>query len=583
MKQPPAHILVVDDEALVEYLILQKFRREIREQRYSFRFASNGLAALEELRSSNSIDMVLTDIRMPDMDGLTLLEKLNEFHIDTKAVVVSAFSDLRNIRMAMNRGAFDFLTKPIDLADLELTIEKTLRHVIQLRQEKEKLRQAQEQLRYFAFHDVLTNLANRTWFMRQLEQAIDQRQRNPEYTFAVLLLDLDRFKIINDTHGHMVGDYLLIGAASRLQDCLRASDTIARLGGDEFTILIEGVRETELAYLAERICTSFAQPFQIGDYAFHVGVSIGITTSDTGYERAEMVLRDADVAMYRAKQLNEHYALFDPVMHAHVAERLSLETALRAALERGDLLNYYQPIVNFATGQIVGFEVLARWNHATKGWVSPAQFIHIAEEIGVIHQLGRSLLRLACQQFQQWQHQFPDLQISLSINLSPAQLRVPTLASDIRSILEEYSLSGSSLKLELTESALFGDTQAFDRVIYELLDLQIKLCIDDFGTGYSSLSRLHAFPITTLKIDQSFVRQMPHSAPHEATVRVIAMLAEMLGMDVIAEGIETTEETELLREIGCTVGQGYLIAPPLDAQAATTFLAGYLGGGAASG
>lgn len=577
MKQRAAHILVVDDEQLVEYMILQKFRRQIRDEQYRFLFAPNGSEAIEKLRAELPIDMILTDIRMPEMDGLTLLEKLKEIDQDIKTVVVSAYGDLRNIRAAMNRGAFDFLTKPIDLDDLDLTIQKTLDHINRLRSEQAQLRLAQEQIRYFAFHDVLTNLMNRAWFLRMLTHAIELNQRDDAHTYAILLLDLDRFKVINDSHGHTIGDYLLISVAARLQECVRSSDSIARLGGDEFAILLENIQDMrEVLLVIQRIREKLNAPFQIGEHQFHISASIGITTSTVGYAQAERALRDADVAMYRAKREADGYTLFDTSMHTQIAERLQIENDIRQGIARGEFQNFYQPIVDFVSGRLIGFEVLARWKHPTQGWISPARFIAIAEETGLIHELSRILFRQACQQLRAWQLAYPTLPIQLNINVSPIQLRSTTLVRDLQEALEAYQIAGESIKLELIESALLDEVHVYTKRIFELLDLGLRLCIDDFGTGYSSLSRLHAFPIATLKIDQSFVRQMGHSEVHFATVKIIIALAQMLGMNVVAEGIESDAERNILQELGCVIGQGYLFSPPLAADGASAYLAGYL-------
>ena len=573
MNAQTAHILVVDDEKLTEFMILQTFRRQIRDQTYHFSFALNGLAALEALATDTKIDMILTDIRMPEMDGLTLLEKLKELNKDIKAVVISAYGDMRNIRMAMNRGAFDFLTKPIDLEDLEHTIQRTLDHVAQIQREQNQLRQAQEQLRYFAFHDVLTNLANRTWFMRQLDRAIELHQFNPEHSYTVLLLDIDRFKAINDSYGHLVGDYLLISVGARLQDCLHPSDTIARLGGDEFIILLEGRHDiSSVLQLIQRVQLSLRPPFMIGEHQIHLSSSIGITTHDIGYRNAVEALRDASATMYRAKRNPEGYATFDPSMHAHITERLQFENSVRQGIAQGQFFNFYQPIVELQTGSLLGFEMLARWQHPQHGWISPAKFISVAEEVGLIQELSRQLLREGCQQLKEWQAAFPNQSLLLHINVSPIQLRAATFVSQLQEVLTSYDLSGQHFRLELTESALLDDVQTYTTAIVELLDMGLQLCIDDFGTGYSSLKRLHDFPITTMKIDQSFIRQMITSQPHLATIKMIIVLAKMLDMDVVAEGIETTDEAQLLIDLGCSIGQGYLIARPMASEAATSYL-----------
>ncbi|MBE9115181.1 EAL domain-containing protein [Lusitaniella coriacea LEGE 07157] len=578
-----SRILVVDDESLLEYLILQKFRRQIRNNRYQFVFASNGVNALEKIQQEDTFDMILTDLRMPEMDGLTLLEKLRKIDKNIKTVVVSAYGDMQNLRAAMNRGAFDFLVKPVDLQDLEKTIKKTLEHINTNKLQQAQLQKAQEKVQYLAFNDALTDLVNRNFFMQTLKKTIATNSTKTDRLYAVLFLDLDRFKIVNDSLGHTIGDRLLQNVANKLKECSHSNNIVARFGGDEFAILLDNIQDSsEATHLAQRIQTALEQPVQIENYKIYITASIGISLSSIRYEKVEDVIRDADVAMYRAKdQEKSRYAIFDPSMQAMVAERLQLEGDLRKALDNQEFYdrnrpqefyNHYQPIVSLKTGKIVGFEVLVRWNHPQQGTISPLKFIPIAEETQLIDRLGWWIFQEGCAQLKRWKEEFPHLFFCLNINVSAIQLKQVDFSQKCQEILQSFSLEGSRLKLELTESCLLEDLPKQIAQLSEIKAIQVQLCIDDFGTGYSSLSRLHEFPIDTLKIDRSFIHRMTSSTGHYATVEMIVALAHTLNLNVVAEGIETGEELESLIKLGCEFGQGYLFSRPLDSQAATEFL-----------
>lgn len=443
-------------------------------------------------------------------------------------------------------------------------------------------KQAEQQLLHHALHDSLTGLANRALFMDRLQQAIERSKRLPDYKFAVLFLDLDRFKILNDSLGHIVGDQLLIGIARRLEACLRSVDTIARLGGDEFTILLEGIRGADDAdSLAERIHQALQAPFNLEGQEVFTSASIGIALSETGYDCPADLLRNADTAMYRAKTLGRsRHALFDTAMHKRAMALLQLETDLRRVVTGSDLLTrqteefrlYYQPIVALATGKLVGCEALIRWFHPERGLIAPAEFIPLAEDTGLIVPLGQWILTQACSQLRQWQQQFAMIPpLSVSVNLSTKQFSQPSLIEQIRQLLLQTELHSSqlnlNLKLEITESAIMENTELAQTMLEQLKAMGVQLLIDDFGTGYSSLSYLHRFPIDTVKIDQSFVSQM--SSDHESAeiVRAIVTLAHNLGMTVIAEGIETAEQLSQLRSLGAEYGQGYFFAQPLSSEA----------------
>ncbi|MFM7427606.1 MAG: putative bifunctional diguanylate cyclase/phosphodiesterase, partial [Elainella sp.] len=442
-------------------------------------------------------------------------------------------------------------------------------------------KQAEHQLVHHALHDNLTGLANRTLFMDRLQQAIGRSKRLAGYRFAVLFMDRDRFKVLNDSLGHVVGDQLLVAIARRLESCLRSVDTIARLGGDEFTILLEGIHDAEDAcHLADRIHQSLQGPFSLTGQEVFTSASIGIALSETEYDRPEDLLRNADTAMYRAKTLGRsRHALFDTAMHKRAVALLQLETDLRRAVAASGTAQpqefriQYQPIVALATGQLSGFEALVRWQHPERGLISPTEFIPLAEDTGLIVPLGQWILTEACQQLQRWQ-QTTEAPLSISVNLSTKQFSQPSLIDQVRQLLEHPDLQNSNvkLKLEITESVIMENADAAKAMLDQLKAMGVHLLIDDFGTGYSSLSYLHRFPIDTVKIDQSFISHMSTDSESAEIVRAIVSLAHNLGMNVIAEGIELIEQLRQLKSLGAEYGQGFLFAKPLDSTEVETLL-----------
>jgi diguanylate cyclase (GGDEF)-like protein/PAS domain S-box-containing protein len=427
-------------------------------------------------------------------------------------------------------------------------------------------KQAEERLLHDAFHDALTGLPNRALFIDHLKLTIAQSKRNKARKFAVLFLDLDRFKVVNDSLGHIIGDQLLVGIARRLELCLREGDTVARVGGDEFTILLDDlVEESEAEFIAERIQQEVGTPFFLGGREVFTTVSIGIAPSSRGYEQPDEILRDADTAMYRAKSLGKaRHEVFDEAMHALAVNLLQLETDLRRAQERNEFIIEYQPIVSLTDFRVSGFEALVRWQHPDRGLVSPIDFIPVAEEGGQILQIGQWVLRQACVDMRGWQERFPaDPPLFVTVNLSAKQFAQPDLIEQVKESLEFSNLDPNCLKLEITESVVMDDIETGTAMLFQLRALGVRLSIDDFGTGYSSLSYLHRFPIDTLKIDRSFVTRIVNDKENIEIVRTILMLAENLGMDVVAEGVETQEQMALLRQLSCQSGQGYFFSKPM--------------------
>lgn len=449
---------------------------------------------------------------------------------------------------------------------------------------------AEEKLNHYARHDPLTNLPNRVEFMNHLRQAVERANGNDFARFAVLFLDLDRFKVVNDSLGHTIGDKLLVAIAERLTSCVRPGDVVARLGGDEFTILLNRTGPIEdVARVAERLQFKLSEPFKLDNYEVFTTASIGIIISDDVPRNPEDFLRDADAAMYRAKDSGKaRYEIFDREMHVRNMDLLQVETDLRHASERGEFEVFYQPIVDLETGDVREFEALIRWRHPKHGLVAPNQFIGVAEETGLIIPIGRWILGEACRQTAEWQHGL-DFPLSISVNLSAKQLMHPTLISNIREILQQTGLDPRALKLEVTESTVMEHSDTSLAVLSELKQMGISLSTDDFGTGYSSLSYLHHFPFDRLKIDRSFVNKMSEDEKSSAIVKTILMLGENLGIEVVAEGIESGSQLDLLRRLGCPLGQGYLFSRPVSAAGVDEMLlerlnfAGTAGAGRLSG
>jgi diguanylate cyclase (GGDEF)-like protein/PAS domain S-box-containing protein len=437
----------------------------------------------------------------------------------------------------------------------------------------ERLR-AQQKLWHAAFYDALTGLPNRALFMERLGQAQARARGRSGNAFAVLFLDLDRFKVVNDSMGHRAGDQLLVAIARRLDRIRRAGDTVARLGGDEFGFLIEGVDDAAAAgRVADRVQREVSQPFEIGGQEVFTSASIGIALGGTGEHRPEDLLRDADTAMYRAKALGvARHAVFDASMHDHAVARMEMENDLRRAVERGELRVHYQPVVALQSARIVGFEALARWQHPSRGLVAPREFIPLAEDTGVVGALGRWVLLEACRQVRALQLAHPQ-DLTLAVNVSGRQILQTDFVEQIRQLLEETGFPAHLLRLELTETVLLENEAAASRCLQALRKLGVKLAIDDFGTGYSSLMWLHRMPVDVLKIDASFVAGMADDDRNRRIVDAILSLGRNLGLEVIAEGVETTQQAQALYRLGCAAVQGFLFSEPMEPADAARLLA----------
>ena len=435
-------------------------------------------------------------------------------------------------------------------------------------------KRAEDRLAHDAFHDALTQLPNRALFMDRLERAVARRRRGHEKDVALLFLDLDRFKVVNDSLGHMVGDELLRQIARLLASEVREEDTVARIGGDEFAILLDGVDDaSDPTHVAERIQERLRKPFRLQGHDVFTSMSIGITFGGADVARAEDLLRDADTAMYRAKEMGPaRYQIFDEAMHTHAVTLLQLETDLRLALERQEFVVHYQPVHSLDDRRLLGFEALVRWQHPSRGLLPPQTFIPVAEETGLIVPLGEWVLRTAAAQLRVWQERHAARrELFVSVNLSARQFTHSELVEVVQDVLDQTGLPGPALRLELTESVVMENPDSAVRMLRRLREMGVGLCIDDFGTGYSSLNYLHDFPIDTLKIDRSFVARMSEKGEHDLIATIVA-LARNLGLQAVAEGVETEEQLERLRELGPTSVQGFLFSTPLDERAAGALL-----------
>jgi diguanylate cyclase (GGDEF)-like protein len=594
-------ILIVDDMADNLRVLSSILARE----GYNVRKALNWQMALTATQTVLP-DLILLDIMMPEVDGYEICQafKASELTADIPVIFISALDDVFDKVKAFRAGGVDYITKPFEFQEvlvrvqnqlalrsarleiLKLNIElehRVKQRTAELEKALQKLQQEinsrqklQSQLLDIALHDSLTGLPNRVLFIRRLENALNRAKQESNYQFAVLFLDCDRFKVVNDSLGHLVGDELLIGIAHRLQACLIPIDTLARLGGDEFGILLENITDINIAIqVAERIIQQLSLAFNLSRYEVFMNASIGISWGNKDYDRPEYLLRDADTAMYRAKaQGRAKYHVFNPAMHQEAIQLLELENDLRRAVERQEFLVYYQPIVSLTTGRISGFEALVRWQHPTRGLIAPTEFIPVAEETGLINAINTWVLQSACHQLSIWQHHpvTPE-PLTMSVNLSARLFLQPNLVEQIDQIIYESKINSTYLELEITESVIMENTRAIKIILQQLKQRKIKLIMDDFGTGYSSLSYLHSFPFNALKIDKSFVKRMQENKENMGLVPAMIGIANSMGMSAIAEGVETQEQLALLRSLNCNSAQGYLFSQPVEQQLVLKLLA----------
>jgi len=693
MKPHTNRLLIVDDNEMNRDMLARRLARKGYDV-----LVANGAHDLVESIKQDGIDLVLLDIEMPEISGLDALRILRKVYsaAELPVIMVTAKNQSEDIITALDLGANDYLTKPIDFPVAVARISTQLAH----KRAQEALKESEERYALAALgsndglwdwnipenevhfsarwksmlgfqeneisnkpeewfdriHDAdrarvkneitahqngatphfesehrmlhhdgtfrwmlsrgiairdqsgrplrmagsqtditqakvsdpLTGLPNRLLFIDRLNRLIKYSKRRKNHCFAVVFMDLDGFKMINDSMGHLVGDQLLVGVAERLEKCLRATDTlarlrdtytVARLGGDEFTVLLDDLKDPNDAKIAaDRLMKALKPPFLLAGKEVYTSVSIGIAQSNPVYEGPDEMLRDADTAMYHAKSLGKgRYEVFDAKMRANVMARLQLETDLRHALERGEFRNFYQPIVNLASGEIAGFEALLRWQHPTRGLLGPVEFIGVVEETGLIREVGWWNLSEACRQISEWRAASPaNRNLIISVNLSAKQFLQPNLVADIADLLREIKLPPDALKLEITESTVMKDPSGAVEMLQEIKSLGVRLAIDDFGTGYSSLSYLHRFPLDTLKIDRSFISSMDDDGDGMEIARTILPMAKNLRLDVVAEGVETLEQFEVLKKFNCAYGQGFYFSRPLSAEGIATLLKGDL-------
>jgi len=447
----------------------------------------------------------------------------------------------------------------------EQQVRELSRYVEELETSSETLRESHERFRHAAYHDALTGLPNRNYFIDTLKALLRDSRERTDSNFAILLLDLNRFKTINDSLGHSMGDKLIKHVAKRVSLMVREGDMVARFSGDKFGIILSDlIMQDEAKAFAERLIKRVAEPYTLDDRQVFTSVKIGIAFGNSKYQEAEDILRDADIAMYYAKDNNENQVIFDQKMHVRAVTRMQLETDLRFAIERNEFELYYQPIIGLGSASLVGFEALVRWNHPQRGLVPPNEFIPISENTGLIVPMTIQILHSACAQVARWQRSYPsDAPLSVAVNLSGKHFAHPNLPDQINDVLRETGLGAPSLKLELTESAVMENAETAILMLKQIKETGVQISIDDFGTGYSSLSYLHRFPIDLLKVDRSFVSAMEENSENGEIVRTVIALAKALKLKVVAEGIESIHQFHQLRILGCEYGQGYLFSKPL--------------------
>ncbi|MFH7027742.1 MAG: EAL domain-containing protein [Heteroscytonema crispum UTEX LB 1556] len=594
-------ILIIDDTADN----LRVLSSLLTKHGYNVRKALNWQMALTACQTVLP-DLILLDIMMPDIDGYEVCHRFKAWELTANipVIFISALDHVFDKVKAFKTGGVDYITKPFEFEEVlvrvqnQLALREAQLEILKLNTELEErvkertyelekaLQKVQQEINYrqqlqsklleIALHDSLTGLPNRVLFIRRLEKALNRAKQESNYQFSVLFLDCDRFKVVNDSLGHLVGDELLISIAHRLQASLSPFDTLARLGGDEFGILLESITDISMAIkVANRILQQLSVAFKLSRYEVFMNASIGINWGHKNYEKPEYLLRDADTAMYRAKALGRaRYHVFDPTMHQQAIQLLQIENDLRRAVKRQEFLVYYQPIISLTTGRIAGFEALVRWQHPIRGLVPPIEFIPVAEETGLIAYIDTWVLQTACHQLRIWQKtNAASANLTISVNLSARVFSQTNLIAKIDQILQETQLQPASLELEITESVIMENTDVVTKILQQLRKRGIKLIMDDFGTGYSSLSYLHSLPLNALKIDQSFVKRMQENQENMGLVPAMIGIANSMGMNAIAEGVETKEQLAQLKHLNCDYAQGYLFSKPIKQELVLDLLA----------
>lgn len=563
----PFNLLILEDCPADAELILETLRTSgLDPQWRRVDTEKDYLASLDPVP-----DLILSDFHMPTFDARRAVRILKERGLDIPFIVVSGCIGEEMAVQCIKDGAIDYLLKD-RLGRLGSAVTQALERK-RLQLEKQAV---EERLFHESFHDTLTGLPNRALFLERLERALLRSKRDQAYMFAVLLLNLKGYSVVNDSLGPSAGDQLLIEASLRLTRHVRSVDSVARLGSDEFLLLLDDLKTaTNSSRVATRIQEALAMPFNVNGREVFLSANIGITASTTGYDHAEDMLRDAGAAMYRAKESGQGaFVMYDATMHARAMARIKLEGDLRRALEQEEFRLYYQPIVSLDTGRVAGFEALLRWQHPEQGLISPADYIHVAEATGLILPVGRWALLEACRQLHQWrQRDSASARVTMSVNLSSRQLNDPDLLPFIEEMLRDTDLDEGALKLEVTESVMMENVQSVAPLLQTMKRHRIHICIDDFGTGYSSLSYLQKLPIDFLKIDRSFIACMNEDPKSREIIHTITSLAHTLGTEVIAEGVEHPEQVVRLKAWKCQYGQGYYFAKPLTSEAATDLLA----------
>jgi diguanylate cyclase (GGDEF)-like protein len=611
-----SNILIVDDTPDN----LRLLSKTLSQEGYQVRCAVNGSMALLTIQVKLP-DLILLDINMPDLDGFEICQQLKQSDVtkDIPIIFVSALDEVFDKVRAFELGAVDYICKPFQIPEVlsrvsnQLNIQSLRKQLVQknrllqleitnritaetkirqlnleleqkiiartsrLRAEINERKQAQKKLEYLAWHDSLTGLPNRLWLIKKLTKILALTQQELNYQFAITLLDCNRFKIINDSLGRQAGDQLLTMITERLNTEIKSRDIfITHFGEDKFAIIIEKIQTQNCAIaLAKKIQQCLAPVFIFEQREIFITFNMGIVIADSHYLKPEDIFRDADLAIQKAKNSSSHYyKVFDTTLQNNTLEILEIETDLRLALKRQEFYLCYQPILCLQTGKIKGFETLARWHHSQKGFISPAKFIPIAEQTNLILPLGMWILQQACQQISVWQ-KYLDSQsddFTVSVNISAKQFEQEDFIEQLDQIIKNTGIDIKYLKLELTETLLVNNAAIAERVFNQLKERQIQLAIDDFGTGYSSLSYLDRFPVNTLKIDRSFVSRLDEKNQASTIVKATLDLAHNLGFDVVAEGVETQQQAEQLRDWGCEFAQGYFYAKPLEQDLAWQFL-----------